>query len=80
MDLRTLLRLGAAADDSLRPAIYAPPCSTDPVLEMRVSELRRRGERVIRALPGADPGPCAFGCDRLLVRQNGGWAVVPVVA
>ncbi len=80
VDLRTLRRLGTAADDSLTPAIYAPPCSADAVLEVLVSELRRRGERVIRALPGADPGPRAFGCNRLLVRQNGGWVVVPVVA
>ncbi|MFO1430901.1 MAG: ATP phosphoribosyltransferase regulatory subunit [Candidatus Competibacteraceae bacterium] len=77
-DLRLLLRLGNGED---RPtaAIYAPACSSDTTLETRVNELRQQGECVIRDLPGDDPGPRAFGCERVLQRQGDDWIVVPVV-
>ncbi|MEE4380031.1 MAG: ATP phosphoribosyltransferase regulatory subunit [Candidatus Competibacteraceae bacterium] len=76
-DLRTLLAVGtpAAAAPS---AIYAPWLD-DPALVARIEELRRCGERVIRALPEADTGPQAMGCNRILLKHKGAWLVVPAV-
>ncbi len=75
-DLRTLLALSNLPAETPR-TIYAPQ-SDDPALKSRVRELRRHGERVICALPGVDVEPRALGCDRLLIRQEGTWVIVPI--
>jgi ATP phosphoribosyltransferase regulatory subunit len=74
-DLRSLLALAAPADISAG-AIYAPRAD-DPTLEAMINELRGRGERVICALPGSDPGPEALDCDRTLIMEGETWVVVP---
>lgn len=76
-DLKTLLALGSAPAVLPSGAIYAPQ-DDDPALAVLVDELRRRGERVIYALPDADPGLRALGCDRVLLRRGEGWTVAPV--
>ena len=74
-DLATLLSL-APPVEATATGIYAPPVG-DAALEQRVAALRSRGERVIRALPGAVAAPETLGCDRLLVQQQDGeWDVV----
>ena len=73
----TLLLLGSAMPAIAESGIYAPPTGAVE-LEERVARLRRQGKRVIRALPGAEVEPCALGCDRMLVHQQGEWQVVPL--
>ncbi len=75
-DLATLLWLGASAEVAAT-GIYAPPVG-DAELEEQVARLRRRGERVIRALPGATIEPHTLGCDRGLVQQARKWMVIPL--
>ncbi len=73
-DLATLLLLAPAAE-AAATGIYAPPAE-DAALERWVAALRSRGERVIRALPGAAAAPETLGCDRLLVQRDGEWDMV----
>jgi ATP phosphoribosyltransferase regulatory subunit len=73
-DLKRLFSL-SAHEDSPSHAIYAPPAD-DAELEARVRSLRAEGERVIRALPGAEGEPRSLGCDRILTWQGGTWRVV----
>ena len=75
-DLATLLWLGASTEVAVT-GIYAPPVG-DAELEEQVTRLRRQGERVIRALPGAAMEPHALGCDRRLAQQVGKWIVIPL--
>lgn len=75
-DLATLLWLGASPEVAAS-GVYAPPLS-NAQLEEQVRVLRRQGERVIRALPGAEVEPSALGCDRRLAQQAGKWVVIPV--
>lgn len=76
VDLATLLRLGSAPE-LVNSGIYAPPLANDPSLEKQVARLRNQGERVIRALPGAEVEPRDLGCDRVLVQREGEWIVIP---
>jgi ATP phosphoribosyltransferase regulatory subunit len=76
-DLATLLLLGPAPT-TLGAGIYAPALA-DVALDQRVAELRRQGERVIRALPGAEVEPRELGCDRVLVLQKGEWLMAAVL-
>ncbi len=71
-DLATLLLLGAAL--TAPPAGIYAPAMADAALERRVAELRAQGERVIRALPGAEAEPRDLGCDRVLVWREGVWS------
>jgi len=75
-DLVTLLRLSSARQVA-QTGIYAPPVG-DAALEEQVTRLRRQGERVIRALPGAEVEPRRLGCDRRLAQQAGKWVVIPL--
>lgn len=76
-DLATLLLL-SATPAAPRAGIYAP-ATMDAVLEQRVAELRAQGERVIKALPGAEAEPQDLGCDRLLVQKEGMWLITPLI-
>ncbi len=72
-DLRTLAAIG-------NPPVPAPsaifaPAEADPAV---IAELRARGERVIRELPGQAGEPGEMGCDRRLVERNGKWEVAPL--
>jgi ATP phosphoribosyltransferase regulatory subunit len=75
-DLATLLPLGSAPE-VVEAGIYAPPVG-DAALERWVVTLRGRGERVIRALPGAEVEPGNLDCDRILAQREGDWVVVPL--
>ncbi len=75
-DLAMLLRLSTMPEPA-GTAIYAP-ATGDAALERRVAILRSRGERVVRALPGATETPRALGCDRLLAPRDGEWSVFPL--
>ncbi|MEZ5542769.1 MAG: ATP phosphoribosyltransferase regulatory subunit [Pseudomonadota bacterium] len=76
-DLKTLMDL-SPRDFSGRPgAIFAPADSEGP-LEAAVAELRGRGERVLRGLPGQAGTARELGCERQLVREAGGWVVRPL--
>lgn len=76
VDLKTLLQLGRVEETRLS-AVYVPQAD-DPALDILITELREQGERVIRALPGADPGPSALGCDRIMVLRDENWTVEPL--
>ncbi|MDQ5908002.1 MAG: phosphoribosyltransferase regulatory subunit [Pseudomonadota bacterium] len=76
-DLATLLWLGVLPEVAAT-GIYAPPMG-DAALETGVASLRRQGERVIRALPGADVEPCTLGCDRQLAQTAGEWVMIPLL-
>jgi ATP phosphoribosyltransferase regulatory subunit len=75
VDLATLLLLGSTPEP-VNAGIYAPPLADDPALEQQVTALRNQGERVIRALPGAEVEPGDLGCDRVLAEQEGEWIVI----
>ena len=73
-DLATLLLLGSTPTTS-GSGIYAPSLA-DAALDQRVAELRAQGERVIRALPGAEAAPGDLGCDRVLGKREGAWIII----
>ena len=75
-DLATLLLLGSTPEPACT-GIYAPAVA-DAALDRRVAELRRRGEQVIRELPGAAVKPEDLGCDRCLVWREGEWSMIPL--
>ena len=77
-DLATLLLLGSTPE-AVSVGIYAPAVA-DIALDRCVAELRGRGERVVRELPGATAEPEALGCDRRLVWREGEWRVIPLAA
>lgn len=76
-DLRALAMLGASAAPSAS-AIFAP-ADDDPALAHKVRELRAAGECVITGLPGQSGGARDTGCERMLVKQGGAWAIQGVV-
>lgn len=76
-DLRQLLRYHAPA--AAGDAILAP-AGQDAELEAAVAQLRAEGERVIRLLPGEDPGQLGDQCDRALVESADGWRIEPLRA
>ncbi|MDS4029768.1 MAG: ATP phosphoribosyltransferase regulatory subunit [Candidatus Contendobacter sp.] len=77
-DLATLLLLGSTPK-TVSEGIYAPAIA-DIALDRRVAELRGRGERVVRELPGAAAKPEDLGCDRRLAWREGEWRVIPLAA
>ena len=72
-DLRTLAAVGNLPVEP-PAAIFAPAEAPDEI----ITELRERGERVIRELPGQAGEPADLGCDRRLVERNGKWSVAPL--
>lgn len=74
-DLGTLLALAPNPDSEEGGGIYAPAVG-EPALERQVAALRSRGERVVRALPGAVESPQLLGCNRMLQYQAGAWRIV----
>ncbi len=75
-DLATLLLLGSTPG-AVSGGIHAPAVP-DIDLDRRVAELRGRGERVVRELPGATAAPEDLGCDRRLAWREGEWRVIPL--
>lgn len=70
MDLRELARLLPIAER--KPAIRAP-WGREADLREKIVELRKAGEIVIQSLPGHENDQEEFDCDRVLVKENGGW-------
>jgi ATP phosphoribosyltransferase regulatory subunit len=52
------------------------PYAEDEALQAKIAELRAAGEVVIVDLPGHEAHRAELGCDRVLVKQDGGWAVI----
>ncbi|MFO7706305.1 MAG: ATP phosphoribosyltransferase regulatory subunit [Halopseudomonas sp.] len=74
-DLRLLVERGDIAGGQRAPGIWAT-YANEPGLQAEVMALRRRGERVIVALPGQmDSEASVHGCDRILRWRASAWQV-----
>ena len=51
------------------------PADDDAALAGEIACLRANGERVVRQLPGDAASAADLGCDRVLRRKGGRWAV-----
>jgi len=77
-DLRLLTALAATTQSSTdRGAIFAPVSEASGLAEA-VKQLRRSGERVVEELPGQAGTAYQLNCDRRLLKDENGWAVVPL--
>ena len=72
-DLETLILL--SPNDTPRCGGIFAPCVEDATLRELVAQLRVRGERVCMELPGQEGGAREMGCDRVIVKQDAGWAI-----
>jgi ATP phosphoribosyltransferase regulatory subunit len=80
VDLKTLVMLNPQDAPASR-LIFAPADpDPDPSLAMAVRALRAQGQAVRCGLPGAYNNAAAMGCDAVLQKQNGIWAVVDLLA
>jgi ATP phosphoribosyltransferase regulatory subunit len=73
-DIKVLHALGFLPPQEQR-GIFAP-ARDDPELLKCIARLRRKGEIVIRELPGQKGKAKDMGCDRRLVLKGGKWTVV----
>ena len=73
-DIKTLMLFGKVGDAG-QSAIFAP-AKEDDRLNRKIATLRKKGEIVIRALPGQKAKAGLMGCDRKLVLKEGRWQVV----
>ncbi|MEH6499925.1 MAG: ATP phosphoribosyltransferase regulatory subunit [Pseudoalteromonas distincta] len=74
-DLRLLVERGSIAGGGRARGIWAT-YANEPGLQLEVMALRRRGERVIVALPGQmDSEAPDYGCDRILRWRDNAWQV-----
>ncbi|WP_028238678.1 ATP phosphoribosyltransferase regulatory subunit [Stutzerimonas azotifigens] len=77
-DLKSLVELGDADLSPSAGGIWAPADDRDGLWQTVVA-LRQSGERVVQALDGQGrDGARAAGCDRQLIRGEGGWTVAPL--
>jgi ATP phosphoribosyltransferase regulatory subunit len=74
LDMRALVRLAPANGGA--GGILAP-YGEDPELRSRIAALRAAGEIVVVDLPGHEPHRAELNCDRMLVKNDKGWDVVP---
>ncbi len=77
-DLKVMIEL--AGDDKI-PAAKKPifaPCVDDESLQDMILAQRNMGEQVICELPGQHGDAEAMGCDRVLVKTEGGWDIRPL--
>ncbi len=72
-DLRQLLKISPVTDSGAS-GILAPDGDSETVTN-EIAQLRARGERVVRRLPGATVSATDFKCDRELVQKDGRWVV-----
>jgi ATP phosphoribosyltransferase regulatory subunit len=75
-DLKALMSLSGRAFDNDCGAILAP-ADEDSELHVMVKDLRQQGERVVYALPGQAGDAATMECDRVLVKEPGGWVTRP---
>ncbi len=73
LDLKALAKISPLAQPS-RHGIFAP-CDEDPELHAAIDRLRKKGERVIRALQGQQGGAQAMRCNRVLEKKDHQWCV-----
>lgn len=76
MDVRALI--GLLPKTQGRGGILAP-YAEDAGLAGRIDELRTAGEVVVVDLPGHELHRAELGCDRMLIKNEQGWEVVPAV-
>jgi len=76
-DLKLLERLGGGASEVSPSGVFAP-WSDEPEQAAAIARLRAAGERVVQGLPGQQGDAADMGCDRRLVKRNGGWVVQPL--
>jgi len=76
MDVRALI--GLLPKTQGRGGILAP-YAEDTGLAGRIDELRTAGEVVVVDLPGHELHRAELGCDRMLIKNEQGWEVVPAV-
>lgn len=73
-DLNMLLKLGSRvhpADQSI-----LAPAVDDPLLMLRIQQLREEGRPVIQALPGQSAAAGEMGCSEILEKRGEDWVVV----
>ena len=73
-DLNLLLKLGSRvhpADQSI-----LAPAVDDPLLMLRIQQLREEGRPVIQALPGQSAAAGEMGCSEILEKRGEDWVVV----
>jgi ATP phosphoribosyltransferase regulatory subunit len=75
IDLKSLLTL--MPDRSQSSAILGPR-EMDEGAADEMARLRAQGEVVIARLPGHAPHASELGCDRELIRKDGGYVIVPL--
>lgn len=74
MDMRALIGLLPQAQE--RGGILAP-YAEDTNLTSKIDALRTAGEVVVVDLPGHEMHRAELGCDRMLIKNEQGWEVVP---
>ncbi len=76
-DLKKLLSITKSSPNttSAKSNILAPYDVFDAELQMDIKTLRSAGECVIVLLPNQKSTAKELNCDRILVKQNGGWTV-----
>lgn len=74
MDMRALIGMLSLAKPV--KGILAP-YSDDSELRRRMDELRANGEVVVVELPGHETHRAELDCDRMLVKNDKGWEVIP---
>ncbi len=76
MELKALQELTTECTDDCNEGktIFAP-VDADAAL---VQSLRRRGERVVRQLPGQATEAVGMGCNHQLICRDGEWLVEPL--
>jgi ATP phosphoribosyltransferase regulatory subunit len=75
-DLKALMDFSRRDFGNSDGAVLAP-AAEDAELHVTVKGLRERGERVVYALPGQAGDAATMGCDRVLVKKQGGWVIKP---
>jgi len=75
-DLKVLAEL--AVDHAGASAAILAPVEVSPVLQTKITELRRQGERVVQALPGVEQSWLGLDCDRQMILRDGDWCIVAI--
>jgi ATP phosphoribosyltransferase regulatory subunit len=75
MDMRALIGTLPATESKLN---ILAPYSEDANLQRKIDELRTAGEVVVIELPKHEAHRAELNCDRMLIKNEQGWEVVPV--